>query len=133
MTRTVLILALSTRLAAGGHALARANAFAPLAQEAEPNPQVPATQQANSGTTNVGSGNMPQPEDNAKLQGQIQQALLNEASLKGSHVSVNVTDSAIQLSGTVASGKDKQTAERIAESFNGNRNFEDKLVVAGSK
>jgi len=132
ITRAVLILALLTMLLAGGQALAWANAFAALGQKAEPNPQVPATPQANSGSNDAANASAaPQSESNATLQGQIQQALLNEPSLKESHISVNVTDSASQLSGTVGSGKDKQIAERIAESFNGNRNVEDKLVVTG--
>ena len=70
---------------------------------------------ANSAGSDVNAG------DNAALQGRIQNALHNEPTLSGSHLSVNVTDNAITLAGTVASGKDKETADRITESFDGNR------------
>jgi osmotically-inducible protein OsmY len=35
------------------------------------------------------------------------------------------------LSGSVATGKEKQTAKRIAQSFAGNRRVEDKITVTG--
>jgi len=108
------------------------------AQKAEPNSQNPATPQANNGQSSATSGNatprtlaQASVADDAALQGRIQQALQNEPSLAGSHVSVKVTSGTIELAGTAASGKDKVTAERIAESFDANRKFEDKLVVTG--
>ncbi len=97
-------------------------------QKAEPNAQLPAIPQANTGNT-LGQ---PDPASDAALQGRIQEALRNEPTLAASHISVNVTNTAIELSGTAASGKDKQTAERIAQSFDGNRQFNDKLVVTGA-
>jgi hypothetical protein len=103
-------------------------------QKAEPNPQNPATPQANNPPDSNGAGRtlgQPDPAANAALQGRIQEALRNEPTLASSQVSVNVTDTAIELFGTVASTKDKETAERIAESFDGNRKFTDKLVVTG--
>jgi len=115
-------------------------------QKAEPNPQAPATPQANTGQTSASSPQATpgttsssaapttpaQPSaDDAALQGRIQQALQNEPGLSAAHISVIVTDGAIEISGTVASSQDKQTAERIAESFDGNRKFEDKLTVTG--
>jgi osmotically-inducible protein OsmY len=113
------------------------------AQKAEPNSQAPATPQTNTGQTptpsaqghaangTTATAGQPNTGDDAALQGRIQEALRNEPGLAASHISVNVTDSAIEISGTVPSGKDKQTAERIAQSFNGNRKFEDKLLVTG--
>ncbi len=106
-------------------------------QKVEPNPQVPATPQANSGNSNGNTGNtgntlgQSNPASDAALQGRIQEALRNEPGLGTSHISVNVTDSTVELSGTVGSTKDKETAERTAESFDGNRQFRDKLVVTG--
>ena len=44
---------------------------------------------------------------------------------------MNVTDSAIELSGTVSTGKEKQTAERIAQSYAGNRKVVDRITVTG--
>jgi hypothetical protein len=43
-----------------------------------------------------------------------------------------VTDNGIELSGTVGSTKDKQTAERIASSFDGNRKLTDNISVTGA-
>jgi hypothetical protein len=103
-------------------------------QKAEPNQQIPATPQANTGNpTSANSTLEPNLAGDAALQGRIQQALSNEPTLGSSHITVNVTDSAIELSGTAASIQDKQTAERIAESFDGNREFHDKLVVTGQR
>ena len=103
-------------------------------QKAEPL-QAPAAPQANSGAPK-GAGapplTSPQPQDSTILQGHIQQALLNEPSLNSSHISVNVTDSAIELAGNVGSIMEKETAERIARSFDGNRQFTNKLLVAGA-
>src|SRR5439155_17766469 len=67
-----------------------------------------------------GASSMPQSSasgDSATLQTTIQDKLKNEPLLSSSNVNVNVTDSAIELSGTVATGKEKQTAERIAQSY----------------
>lgn len=99
-------------------------------QKAEPNTQVPATPQANTGRADDTLG-QPNPADNASLQGRIQQALTQDPTLSTSHVVVNVTDSAIELTGTADSIRSKETAERIAESFDGNRKFADKLLVTG--
>ena len=69
--------------------------------------------------------------NNATLQGQIQQALRNASEVDSSRVSVNVTDAAIEISGTVASSKDKQAVERLARSFDGNRKFTNDLTITG--
>ena len=103
-------------------------------QKAEPNKQIPATPEANSGSRSGETASTIEPPrltNGATVQSHIEQALGREPSLSGSHISVNVTDTAIQLSGTVASAKDKQTADRIAQSFDGNRKFADKLLVTG--
>jgi|HubBroStandDraft_6_1064221.scaffolds.fasta_scaffold944422_2 hypothetical protein len=55
----------------------------------------------------------------------------NEPTLTDSHVVVDVTKAEIELSGTVGSSKDRQTAERIAAPFDANRKLNDKLVVTG--
>jgi osmotically-inducible protein OsmY len=74
----------------------------------------------------------PEASDNAGLQSRINDALRNEPTLGASHVVANVTDSGIELSGTVGSTKDKLTAERIASSFNGNRKLTDNISVTGA-
>jgi osmotically-inducible protein OsmY len=83
-----------------------------------PDPQAVPDNTANAG--NSGGNGMGTPQNNAALQSRIEDAIRNEPTLGNSHVSVNVNDDAIDLSGTVGSTKDKQTAERIAESFDGN-------------
>jgi hypothetical protein len=69
--------------------------------------------------------------DTATLQTQIQNALQNEPTLRNDNVNVNVTESTIELSGSVQSGKEKQTARRIASSFAGNRRVRDRITVSG--
>ena len=82
-------------------------------------------------TGSVGHAVVPPVGSNATLQGQIQQALRNASDLDASRVSVNVTDAAIEISGTVPSGKDKQAVERLARSFDGNRKFTNDLTITG--
>jgi hypothetical protein len=69
--------------------------------------------------------------DSATLQGQIQTALQNEPTLRNDNVNVAVTDSTIELSGTVENSKEKETARRIASSFAGNRRVKDRITLAG--
>jgi hypothetical protein len=70
-------------------------------------------------------------QNDSVLQSQIENALRNEPALSSSHIAVAVTTESITLSGTVGSGKDKQTAERIAQSFDGNRKMNDTLAITG--
>lgn len=88
---------------------------------------------SSSGST-AGTPEPPSPDanNNAGLQSRINDALRNEPTLGASHVTANVSDSGIDLSGTVGSAKDKQTAERIASSFDGNRKITDNIVVTGA-
>lgn len=65
------------------------------------------------------------------LQAQIQNALKNEPTLANDNVNVSVTDTEIDLSGTVANGKAKQTAKRIAQSYAGNRRVKEHLTMGG--
>ena len=70
-------------------------------------------------------------QNDSTLQSQIENALRNEPALSNSHVTVNITAESIDLSGTVGSSKDKLAAERIAQSFDGNRRLNDNLMVTG--
>jgi osmotically-inducible protein OsmY len=111
-------------------AMAQTPSGSPAGQSATaPDPQAVPDNSANAG--NSSANPMATPRNNAELQSRIEDAIRNEPTLGNSHVSVNVDDDAIDLSGTVGSTKDKQTAERIAESFDGNRKLNDKLVVTG--
>lgn len=66
-----------------------------------------------------------------QLKTQIETALHQEPTLSNDHINVNLTADQIELSGTVANGKGRQTAKRIAESFAGNRKVVDHLTVTG--
>ncbi len=65
------------------------------------------------------------------VQTQIKNAFKNEPTLASTSVAINVTDTSIELSGTVPTGKEKQTARRIAESYAGNRKVVDRITVTG--
>ena len=65
------------------------------------------------------------------LQTQIRTALRHEPTLANDHINATVSGDTIDLTGTVASGKDRQTALRIAQSFAGNRRVSDHMTVAG--
>jgi len=70
-------------------------------------------------------------QNDSALQSQIENALGNEPALSSSHITVNVTAESIDLTGTLGSSKDKQAAERIAQSFDGNRKLNDNLTLTG--
>ncbi len=67
----------------------------------------------------------------AQLQSQIQLAITNEPTLAKSNINVNVTQDEITLSGSVSNGKERQTAERIAQSYAENRRVTDRLTANG--
>jgi hypothetical protein len=69
--------------------------------------------------------------DSMSLQGQIQTALRNDPTVANDNINVNVSTDTIDLSGTVGSGKEKQTAKRLAESYAGARKVVDRLTVSG--
>jgi osmotically-inducible protein OsmY len=91
-----------------------------------------------SGASGTQSGTLPASDqsasssDSTTLQSTIQEKLKNEPMLSSSSVNVNVTDSTIELSGSVATGKEKTTAERIAQSYAGNRKVVDRITVTGN-
>jgi len=70
--------------------------------------------------------------DNTTLQNQIQSAIKTEPTLTNDAIVVTVTDSAIDLSGTAASKKERQTARRIAQSYANNRKVTDHITVSGT-
>jgi hypothetical protein len=66
-----------------------------------------------------------------QLHERIEAALHSEPTLSGSNLTVNVSDDAIDLSGTVNSSKERLTARRIVQSFAGNRRVRERVTVAG--
>jgi osmotically-inducible protein OsmY len=71
--------------------------------------------------------------DSNTLRSQIDSALKSDPTLSNAQLSVDVNASQITLSGSVPSGKEKQTAVRIAQSYAGNRRVSDKVTLAGKQ
>jgi hypothetical protein len=68
---------------------------------------------------------------NSDLQTQIQNALTKEPTLSGDTVNVTVSAEAIDISGSVATAREKLTATRIVQSYAGNRKVMSHLAVGG--
>lgn len=69
--------------------------------------------------------------DSVTLKGQLESAYQAEPTLTGSNIQVNVSDTTVELSGSVPTGKEKITAKRIAQSYAGNRKVVDKMTISG--
>jgi len=108
-------------------------------QSAEPQTTQPSTAPQTTAPQSAPDTTQPQSDQTAgttvaaggELKGQIEAAFKNEPTLTGTNVIVNVTETTIELSGTVPSGKERQTAKRIAQSYAGNRRVEDRITVTG--
>jgi osmotically-inducible protein OsmY len=66
-----------------------------------------------------------------QLQQQIQTALKNDPTLANDNINVTLAADSITLTGEVASGKEKKSAQRIAESYAGNRKVKNEITVSG--
>ena len=66
--------------------------------------------------------------DNQKLREQILKVIQEDSSLASSNLDVEVSDSQIELSGSVPTAREKQTARRIAQSYGNNRGVRDAKV-----
>lgn len=84
--------------------------------------QVPETPQATSATAG--------PSD-TDLQAQVQNALSKEPTLSGDSVNVAVTGDSIDITGSVATAREKQTATRIVQSYAGNKKVVSHLTITG--
>ena len=92
------------------------------------------TQTSENSASSAGSGLGMTPDvDSGTLRSQIDSALKSDPSLEKSQLNVDVNDTQITLSGSVPSGKEKQTAMRIAQSYAGNRKVKDSVTVAGKQ
>ena len=67
--------------------------------------------------------------DNQEIQGRIESALRAQSALGSSSFEVNVTDSRIELAGSVPTAREKETARRIAQSYGNNRTVEDRRII----
>jgi hypothetical protein len=107
----------------------------PTAPTTEKPAVAPQQQRPEGQSPSLPQGSAPLPSsnvaDSASLKGQLDQAYQSEPSLSGSSIQVDVTDTAIQLTGSVPTGKEKTTAKRIAQSYAGNRKVLEKLTVTG--
>ncbi|MGE5724871.1 MAG: BON domain-containing protein [Acidobacteriota bacterium] len=94
--------------------------------QAEPGQTQPGMQ-----TPNAESNNQMGTTQNAtQIQSEIQNALQQQGTLSGSNIQVNVTDASVELTGTVATPDQKQTAERIAGSYAGSRRVVNHITVS---
>jgi osmotically-inducible protein OsmY len=91
-----------------------------------------ATTGTTAGATSSGTTGSMTASETGDLQGKIENALKAEPTLSSSSLVVNVSGDSIELSGSVPSGKEKQTAKRIAQSFAGNRKVSDRITVTGN-
>jgi len=66
--------------------------------------------------------------DNQKLREQILNALRAHSSLASSSFNVQVSDAQIELSGSVPTAREKETARRIAQSYGNNRSVADAKI-----
>lgn len=84
---------------------------------------------------NAGQSPPPLSENNntaaetSSLQTEINNALQQDPTLANNNLHANVTDSQIELTGSVRSGREKQAARRIAQSYAGNRRVVDHITV----
>lgn len=85
---------------------------------------------AASATSNSSQDAVNGPDAQA-LEGQIRTALQNDPNTANGNITVSVSADAIDLSGTVANGKAKENARRIAQSYAGSRKVNDRLAVSG--
>jgi hypothetical protein len=66
-----------------------------------------------------------------ELQSQIQNALAKEPTLAGENVRASVAEESIEVSGNVATAREKLTATRIVQSYAGNKKVVSHLAVGG--
>ena len=103
----------------------------PGTAQTEPGQAQPGMTQQGVETPNAQSNNqMGTMQSGTQIQSEIQNALSQQGSLSGSNIQVNVTDTDVELTGTVATPDQKQTAERIAGSYAGNRRVVNHITVS---
>lgn len=71
-----------------------------------------------------------EPSSDTELQSQIQNALSKEPTLSGDTVNVRVTTESINITGSVATAREKLTATRIVDSYAGNRKVISHLTIS---
>jgi osmotically-inducible protein OsmY len=69
------------------------------------------------------------PVPNSELKNFIENSLKKDPTLSGTNVHVAVSEDRIELTGNVAKAKEKQTAERLALSFAGNKKLVNQISI----
>ena len=101
--------------------------------------QSPGTAQTEPGQTQPGmtqqgvetpNNQMGTAQSATQIQSEIQNALQQQGTLSGTNIQTNVTDTDVELTGTVATPDQKQTAERIAGSYAGSRRVVNHITVS---
>lgn len=134
MTQYVTKLGLLVTLAAG---VALAQAYPQQQQPSGTQPTAPQTQQTQPTAPSEKPqepSKVPQSDQAAAsstdVESSIQQAIKNDPSLAGSNIQVKVTNKEVDLTGTVNSDQEKQTAEQLAKTNAGPRKVKNHLKVS---
>jgi osmotically-inducible protein OsmY len=113
------------------------------ANPAKPSANVPGAVSESSGGIAGAAGSAPEntqtPErpsaaaapSDSDLQAEVQNALSKEPTLSGDSVNVAVSADSIDITGTVTTAREKQTATRIVQSYAGNKKVVSHLTVTG--
>jgi hypothetical protein len=139
MKRELCVAVLGLTAMSPGYAWQQANRNAELPeQSASPQaspPSTPAQETPLPAPASVAPGDIRNPVEptsiDAALQAEIQDALNKDATLNSSSLKVAVLADGIELSGDVASGRDRQNAGRIAQSYARGRKVTNHIVVKG--
>jgi osmotically-inducible protein OsmY len=127
-----LALATSQTSNSSSSATSAAKQSSPAGSEHPPSP----AQTGSSATSASDSSAASQAESETStgdLQAQIQNALRNEPTLMHDTVNVSVSEEQIDVSGSVATAREKLTAQRIVQSYAENRKVNDHVTVSGRK
>ena len=119
-----------------GASVAEACQSSPQKPATQPSPVAATTPGTSSGgaTKGLDSGELAVAETvdeaaNSGLQTLIQDAMGKQPSLSGSTINVSVTGAGIELSGNVASSRERLTAARLAHSYAGSRKVISHIVI----
>jgi hypothetical protein len=83
-------------------------------------------------TSDAGKGNITNlGTDIDAVRQNIEAALQKDPTLKGTPLTVTVTNDTVELTGIANSGRERTAARRIAQSFAGNLRVKDRITVAG--
>jgi osmotically-inducible protein OsmY len=102
-----------------------------IAQSSYPSSTQPSQDQSQSQPTSQSSMGQ-SGSSSSDVQTNIQKAFQQDPSLASASISANVTDSKVELTGTVASSADKDKAESIAQQNAGSRKVDNKIKVSGT-